>query len=147
MLYADQGAVHLDVQVITVLLSHGANINATDEDGQTPLQYALLCDHRQVKSSCCQRNAGVHCGASVQVRVAQGLTAQILLFSREMLVLYISCCAGLQHTSKGWWTIITACMCIISWSVRPPNETHRPCPRCMVIAKEDMTYFLDSSCC
>ena len=55
ILHADQGAAHLDVQVITVLLSHGANINATDEDGQTPLQYALLCDHQQVKSSCCQR--------------------------------------------------------------------------------------------
>ena len=69
LLYADQGAVHLDVQVITVLLSHGANINATDEDGQTPLQYALLCDHQQVKSSCYQRKVGVHCGASVQVCV------------------------------------------------------------------------------
>jgi len=49
--------VHLGVQVITVLLSHGANVDATDEDGQTPLQYALLCDHQQVKSLCCQRKS------------------------------------------------------------------------------------------
>ena len=31
-----------------MLLSYGADINATDEDGQTPLQYAILCDHKQV---------------------------------------------------------------------------------------------------
>jgi len=38
----------LVLQVISILLAHGADINATDEDGQTPLQYAQLCDHQQV---------------------------------------------------------------------------------------------------
>jgi len=33
--------------VIQVLLAHGANANAADEDGQTPLQYASLCEHKQ----------------------------------------------------------------------------------------------------
>ena len=36
------------MQVINLLLAHGADINATDVDGQTPLQYAMLCDHEQV---------------------------------------------------------------------------------------------------
>jgi ankyrin repeat protein len=72
--HADQGAVHLGVQVINVLLLHGANINATDEDGQTPLQYALLCDHQQVNSSCYQRN--FMCIVS-QLSVVQGLTSTL----------------------------------------------------------------------
>ena len=36
------------MQVIQVLLAHGASANAADEDGQTPLQYATLCEHKQV---------------------------------------------------------------------------------------------------
>lgn len=31
-----------------VLLSHGADAEANDEDGQTPMQYAALCEHKQV---------------------------------------------------------------------------------------------------
>lgn len=36
------------LQVIKTLLAHGADINAADIDGQTPLQYAMLCDNQQV---------------------------------------------------------------------------------------------------
>ena len=39
---------HCVLQVIKTLLAHGADINAADIDGQTPLQYALLCDNQQV---------------------------------------------------------------------------------------------------
>ena len=42
------------MQVIKTLLAHGADINAVDIDGQTPLQYAMLCDNQQVgfEASC-----------------------------------------------------------------------------------------------
>ena len=36
------------LQVIKTLLAHGADVNAADIDGQTPLQYAMLCDNQQV---------------------------------------------------------------------------------------------------
>lgn len=41
------------VQVIKTLLAHGADINAADIDGQTPLQYAMLCDNQQVGFEAC----------------------------------------------------------------------------------------------
>lgn len=51
------------LQVIKTLLAHGADVNAADIDGQTPLQYAWLCDNQQVGlrhhpnrySECCLR--------------------------------------------------------------------------------------------
>lgn len=39
---------HCILQVIKTLLAHGADVNAADIDGQTPLQYAILCDNQQV---------------------------------------------------------------------------------------------------
>ena len=41
------------MQVIKTLLAHGADINAADIDGQTPLQYAVLCDNQQVGMALC----------------------------------------------------------------------------------------------
>lgn len=62
-MYADGSDWELSPQVIKTLLAHGADVNAADIDGQTPLQYALLCDNQQVSlrhhpdrdSECCLR--------------------------------------------------------------------------------------------
>lgn len=98
ILHVSQGATHLGVQVITVLLSYGADINATDEDGQTPLQYALLCDHQQVKFSSYQRK--IMC---IVMQVSKCLWCKSVpatfykdlpetCNSGEMLARHMSCC-------------------------------------------------------
>ena len=46
----------LHAQVLAMLFQRGADMNAQDEDGQTPLQYANLCEqvrrpsHRECQS-------------------------------------------------------------------------------------------------
>lgn len=44
------------LQVIKILLAHGADIHAADIDGQTPLQYAMLCDNQQVGFEASSKN-------------------------------------------------------------------------------------------
>lgn len=48
------------LQVIKTLLAHGADINAADIDGQTPLQYAMLCDNQQVGPEASSKKLPVH---------------------------------------------------------------------------------------
>lgn len=33
-----------------MLISHGADVNARDADGQTPFFYAALCEHKEVQT-------------------------------------------------------------------------------------------------
>lgn len=34
--------------IVDALLEHGADVNAQDETGQTPLMYAVICSHKEV---------------------------------------------------------------------------------------------------
>ena len=43
-----------------MLVSHGADVNTRDVDGQTPLFYAALCEHKQVQIALHSRALAVH---------------------------------------------------------------------------------------
>lgn len=60
---ADRGSA----DVLTVLMSHGANVNAKDADGQTPLHYAVSCGHLE-----CIRVLLNH-GADVNIKDNDGI--------------------------------------------------------------------------
>lgn len=47
-----------NVSVIKLLISHGADINALDEDEQTPFAIAEICDHKVYHCTACKHGNG-----------------------------------------------------------------------------------------
>lgn len=85
------------MQVIKTLLAHGADINAADIDGQTPLQYAVLCDNQQVgiKTSCCETKSRL-----------KSLGRKP--FSADKL----AACGALQSLTCTLYFAVIACVCV-----------------------------------
>ena len=58
--------------MVRVLLEHGAEVDARDADGQTPLHYAALCEQLPVAE------ALLAAGADVRLKTNDGSTARDL---------------------------------------------------------------------
>ncbi len=55
------------LEIIQALLNKGANIEATDLDGQTPLMYAVLRNQPKIVSALLERKANMEIKDSVSI--------------------------------------------------------------------------------
>ena len=67
------------VQAARMLISHGANVNARDADGQTPLFYAALCEHKQARTAPQRSVLQCSCCAPLQRSPIQGTICAVVL--------------------------------------------------------------------
>src|SRR5215468_11113657 len=72
-------AYYANLDVIQLLLSHGANVNAVDSDGETALHYAARADSASVEIV----RILLQKGADVNVRDHDGTTALMKVIQKE----------------------------------------------------------------